>query len=240
MSHVASSSYHERVWESVPERSAPIDLDLRLTFLLERLREVQPAAGVSAEEAAADAPIGVRAARATARARVLDVGCGAGEITSEIARAGFDVVGIDVAEEPLRRARARDPQLDVRLVAIDGEWPLADASFDAVWAGETLEHVLDTAAWLSEVRRVLRSGGTLVLSTPAHGRLRLLALALSARRFDEHFDPRSDHVRFYTRRTLAGLLADFGFEQIDVRGAGGVPGARRTLPVIPGHRAEYS
>jgi len=87
------------------------------------------------------------------RARVLDVGCGAGEITSEIARAGFDVVGIDVAEEPLRRARARDPQLDVRLVAAEGEWPLADSSFDAVWAGETLEHVLDTPAWLSQVRR---------------------------------------------------------------------------------------
>lgn len=229
MSRVASSSYHERVWQSVPERSTPSDLDLRLTFLLERLRAVQPAARASAGEAAAETAIAVEAARTPARARVLDVGCGAGEITSEIARAGFDVVGIDVAEEPLRRARARDPQLDVRLVATDGEWPLADASFDAVWAGETLEHVLDTAAWLTQVRRVLRSGGTLVLSTPAHGRLRVLALALSARRFDEYFDPRSDHVRFYTRRTLARLLADFGFEQIDVRGAGGVPGTRRTL-----------
>jgi hypothetical protein len=76
---------------------------------------------------------------------------------------------------------------------------------------------------------VLRSGGTLVLSTPAHDRLGVLVLALSARRFDEHFDPRSDHVRFYTRRTLGRLLADFGFEQVDVRGAGGGPGARRTL-----------
>jgi 2-polyprenyl-3-methyl-5-hydroxy-6-metoxy-1,4-benzoquinol methylase len=229
VSRVASSSYHERVWKSVPDRSTPIDLDLRLTFLLERLRAVQPATRAPAVEAAAESPIAVEAARTPARARVLDVGCGAGEITSEIARAGFDVVGIDVAAEPLRRARARDPQLDVRLVATDGEWPLADASFDAVWAGETLEHVLDTAAWLSQVRGVLRSGGTLVLSTPAHDRLGVLALALSARGFDEHFDPRSDHVRFYTRRTLARLLADFGFEQIDVRGAGGVPGARRTL-----------
>jgi 2-polyprenyl-3-methyl-5-hydroxy-6-metoxy-1,4-benzoquinol methylase len=207
VSRVASRSYHESVWESAPERSRPSDLQPRLAFVLERLRDVQPRTG----------------------ARVLDVGCGAGEITSEVARAGFDVVGIDVAEEPLRRARARDSELDVRLVAAEGEWPLEDASFDAVWAGETLEHVLDTTAWLSQVRRVLRSGGTLALSTPAHDRLGVLVLALSARRFDEHFDPRSDHVRFYTRRTLTRLLADFGFEQIDVRGAGGRPGARRTL-----------
>jgi 2-polyprenyl-3-methyl-5-hydroxy-6-metoxy-1,4-benzoquinol methylase len=215
VSRVASRSYHECVWESVPERSRPIDLQPRLAFLLERLRDVPSIA----RAATSDAP----------RVRVLDVGCGAGEITSEIARAGFDVVGIDVAEEPLRRARARDPELDVRIVAPDGEWPLPDASFDAVWAGETIEHVLDTAAWLSQVRRVLRSGGTLVLSTPAHDRLGLLVLALSARRFDEHFNPRSDHLRFYTRRSLARLLADFGFEQVDVRGAGGGPGARRTL-----------
>lgn len=231
MSRVAARNYHESVWESVPERSRPSDLQPRLAFVLERLRDVQPLTGAAAGEAAR-AP-GGNAARApageAARARVLDVGCGAGEITREIARAGFDVVGIDVAEEPLRRARARNSQLDVRLVAADGEWPLQDASFDAVWAGETLEHVLDTAAWLSQARRVLRSGGTLVLSTPAHDRLGVLVLALSARRFDEHFDPRSDHVRFYTRRTLTGLLADFGFEQVDVRGAGGGPGARRTL-----------
>ncbi len=117
----------------------------------------------------------------------------------------------------------------MRRVEPDGDWPLPDASFDAVWAGETIEHVADTAAWLSEVRRVLRSGGTLLLSTPAHERLTMLGLALGVRRFEAHFDPRSDHVRFYTRRTLARLLADFGFERVEVRAAGGPPGARRVL-----------
>lgn len=194
----------EELWRAVPAGAEPVDLRLRLAFVLERLR----AAGARS---------------------VLDVGCGAGEITSELVRAGFDVVGVDVAEEPLRRARAREADLDARRVEVDGEWPLADASFDAVWAGETIEHVTDTAAWLSEVRRVLRSDGTLLLSTPAHGRLTMLGLALSARRLDAHFDPRSDHVRFYTRRTLARLLSEFGFERIELRGAGGLPGARRTL-----------
>jgi ubiquinone/menaquinone biosynthesis C-methylase UbiE len=161
--------------------------------------------------------------------RVLDVGCGEGRFATALAGAGARVVGIDVAEESLRRARAQHPELDLRLVAPEGPWPLQDASFDAIWVGETIEHVQDTAAWLSEVRRVLRSGGELLLSTPAHGPLTMLGLALSRRAFAARFDPRSDHLRFYSRATLTELLGDFGFQEIELGGLGGVPGARRTL-----------
>jgi len=49
------------------------------------------------------------------------------------------------------------------------------------------------------------------------------------RAFARRFDPRSDHLHHYSRATLAALIADFGFEQIAVRGAGGLPGARRVL-----------
>ncbi len=159
-------------------------------------------------------------------ARGLDVGCGEGWFTEALAGSGREAVGIDVAEEPLRRARAREPSLDLRCVPAEGEWlSLEDASFDAVWAGEVIEHVADTAGWLSEVRRVLRSGGTLVLSTPAHELLTRLALGLSRRAFAAHFDPRSDHLRFYTRRTLVALLEDFGFERIETRAVGGSIGS---------------
>jgi 2-polyprenyl-6-hydroxyphenyl methylase/3-demethylubiquinone-9 3-methyltransferase len=75
----------------------------------------------------------------------------------------------------------------------------------------------------------MRSGASLILSTPAHGPLTRLGLALSRRRFERHFDPRADHLRFYTPRTLTRLLEDFGFEQVEMREAGGVPGARRAL-----------
>jgi 2-polyprenyl-3-methyl-5-hydroxy-6-metoxy-1,4-benzoquinol methylase len=202
-------SYHDSLWEQVPEGLDPPDLELRLAFLHKHLAVI----GADPER-----PL-----------RVLDVGCGEGRFAAELARAGMTVLGVDVAEEPLRRAREKHPEVDVRIVPTAGPWPLADASFDVVWAGETIEHVADTAGWLSEVRRVLRSGGILLLSTPAHGRLELLALAISHRRLDAHFDPRGDHLRFYNARTLTRLLDDFGFVDIDVRGAGGLPGARRLL-----------
>jgi 2-polyprenyl-6-hydroxyphenyl methylase/3-demethylubiquinone-9 3-methyltransferase len=224
MSSPISSRYHEHVWEATPEGAEPIDLSMRVAFVLDRLR-----ANSGSAQTSEDRPGHTDGSQQpVARLRVLDVGCGEAQITAELARAGFDVVGVDVAEEPLRRARRRHPQLDVRLVG-ESEWALADASFDAVFSGETIEHVRDTIGWLSEVRRVLRSGGSLLLSTPAHGPLSMLATALSPRAFAHRFDPRSDHLRFYSARTLARLLADFGFERIDVRSAGGVPGARRVL-----------
>jgi 2-polyprenyl-6-hydroxyphenyl methylase/3-demethylubiquinone-9 3-methyltransferase len=199
---VPSRAYYEGLWQQVPQGRPPPDFALRRRFLLDRVQ------------------VG---------ARVLDVGCGEGRFTAELAAAGARVVGIDVAEEPLRRARSSHPELDLRLVPAEGAWELEDAGFDVVWAGEVIEHVADTAAWLSEVRRVLRSDGSLLLSTPAHGRLTLMRLALSRRAFARHFDPRGDHLRFYDRETLTSLIGDFGFSRIDVRAAGGPPGARRLL-----------
>jgi 2-polyprenyl-3-methyl-5-hydroxy-6-metoxy-1,4-benzoquinol methylase len=186
----------------VPEGAVPSDVALRTKFLLAEVRSGD---------------------------RVLDVGCGEGHFAAELAAAGTDVVAIDVAEEPLRRARLRHPKLDLRLVSATGPWDLEDASFDVVWAGEVIEHVADTGAWLSEVRRVLHSGGRLLLSTPALGPAQLAAAAVSRRAFAERFDPRSDHLRFYSRATLSDLIADFGFHAIDVRAAAGPPGARRVL-----------
>jgi SAM-dependent methyltransferase len=214
---MACESYHDALWETVPEGLDPPHLGLRRAFLLER---------VAAVAQGGDPP------------RVLDLGCGEGRFTAELARAGAATVGVDVSQEALRRARARYPELDLRAIPPRGSWPFADAGFDIVWAGETIEHVADTAGWLSEVRRVLRSGGTLLLSTPSHGRLALLLIALSPRRFARHFDPRSDHLRFYSARTLSRLLEDFGFEDIEVRAAGGPPGMRPLL-LASARRARY-
>jgi len=207
----------ERVWRAVPDGAQAPGLEPRRAFLLGRLRELQRRRSQDRSQSQ-DRPL-----------RVLDVGCGGGELTAAIAAVGCETLGIDVAEEPLRRARARHPELELRRVDGDGGWPLADAGFDVVWAGETIEHVADTAGWLSEVRRVLRSGGTLLLSTPAHGPLVRLGLALWPGAFERHFDPRVDHLRFYTARSLRALLEDFRFAQIEIRHAGGAPWARRTL-----------
>ncbi|HTN26064.1 MAG TPA: class I SAM-dependent methyltransferase [Solirubrobacteraceae bacterium] len=185
-----AAALHDAIWEAVPADAVPERFTLRRAFLLAHV-----AAGTT----------------------VLDLGCGAGEFSAELAAAGATPVAVDVAAEALRRARERLPGLDARRWADGRPLPLDDNSVDAVWAGEVIEHVADVAPWLSEVRRVLRPGGALLLTTPDHGRRTLLALALSPRRFAAHFEPRADHVRFFSRRTLGALLDDLGFDVAELR-----------------------
>ena len=197
-----TSDFHDAAWASLPEGALPEALARRRAFLMGAVRPGD---------------------------RVLDLGCGDGAFAAELAGAGAHVVGVDVSEEALRRARGAHPGLEVRLVAPDEPLPFEDASFDAVWAGEVVEHVMDVARLLSEVRRVLRPEGRLLLTAPNHPPLRVLALALSPRRFARHFDPRSQHVRFLTRGTLRELLDDLGFADVEISTAGGAPLARSTL-----------
>ncbi len=160
---------------------------------------------------------------------VLDVGCGAGELSAALVQAGARPIAVDVAREALRRARERVPGLDARLWGPGTPLPVDDASVDAVWAGEVVEHVADVAPWLSELRRVLKPRGTLLLTTPHHGPGTLLRLALSRRAFAQHFEPRSDHVQYFSPRTLRVLLDDLGFDVAELRCAGGPPGMRSTI-----------
>jgi SAM-dependent methyltransferase len=159
--------------------------------------------------------------------RVLDLGCGAGRFVAALRDAGADPVGVEVAEAALERARANAPGADLRAVEPDGSLPLEHASIDLVWCSEVLEHVADTEHLLLEARRVLRPGGRLVVTVPFHGRVKAAAIALV--RFDAHFDPTGQHLRFYTCASLARTLDQAGFEDVQVRPWGGAPLLRTGL-----------
>jgi SAM-dependent methyltransferase len=189
--------YYEDLWERLPDKLEPPSFERRLAFLRGSVR---------------------------AGDRALDVGAGSGEFTAALAQAGTAALGVEVAEAALERARGSHPDLDFRLVPFDGPLPFEDGSFELVWASEVIEHVTDTARWLSEVRRVLVPSGRLLVTTPSHGRLRV-ALG-GVERFSE---PLGDHLHLYTRRSLRTLLDEFGFEQIDVRAVEGPPLLRRSL-----------
>ena len=161
--------------------------------------------------------------------RVLDLGCGDGRFSAALVGAGVSVVGVDAAAEALRRAREHAPEAEFVQVDEGAPLPFADASFDLVWCGETLEHVVDVALLLGEVRRVLVAGGMLLATTPNHARLVVAYEALAGGPLERRLDPRSDHLRFFTARTLRDLLSGAGFDQVSVIAVDGPPLLRRSL-----------
>jgi SAM-dependent methyltransferase len=143
----------------------------------------------------------------------LDLGCGDGRLTKAL-RANT-VTAADVSAVALRRAAPQLPDAELVSVEPDQPLPFVDGEFELVVCTETIEHIRDVQLFLSEVRRVLRPGGGLALTTPAHGRLS--ALRLVAKGFESGFDPLSPHLRFFTRRSLAQLLDQMGFDVTSIR-----------------------
>jgi SAM-dependent methyltransferase len=149
---------------------------------------------------------------------VLDLGCGAGRFLRALRDAGADPIGVEIAAAAAERARQNVPGVDVRLLAEDGSLPLGHGEIDLIWCSEVLEHVPDVGHALLEMRRVLRRGGRVLLTVPYHSRITGAAIALT--RFESHFDPLGQHVRFFTRRSLMTTLNHAGFAPISVRRAG--------------------
>jgi SAM-dependent methyltransferase len=131
--------------------------------------------------------------------RVLDVACGAGFGLELLEQAGARALGVDYAAGALAEARRSQPAS--RLVRTDAaRLPFRSQSFDLVVSFETIEHVTDARALVHEIRRVLKTGGCLVLSTPNRG-----------------FGPPERHTAnpFHTREFTASEVRDLLSETFD-------------------------
>lgn len=137
-----------------------------------------------------------RAGAPDARSRILDAGCGGGSVLAELAGLG-EAVGIEPSPASRARALARGtgPVLDARLEDL----PFADGEFDLAVTLDVLEHLPDERPGLGELRRVVRPGGSLVVTVPAHPRM-----------WSRH-DDLNHHFRRYTRATLAAAASATGW-----------------------------
>ncbi len=131
------------------------------------------------------------------RPRILDVGCGTGANLLMLSKYG-EAEGVDVSEDALAFCRERG--LDkVRLGAAE-ELPYEDNSFDLVTAFDVVEHMDDDLAGLSEMQRVLRPGGRVLLFVPTF----MFLWGLQ--------DEVSNHRRRYRLPELRRVLEQAGFE----------------------------
>jgi ubiquinone/menaquinone biosynthesis C-methylase UbiE len=162
---------------------------------------------------------------------IVDIGCGDGGAAEVAARRnpGHHFVGVDWSVAGLRQAQARG--LSVIRAGVDGSrLPLASASADVVIMSEVIEHLVHTDAALDEAFRILKTGGSLLLSTPnlaAWYNRGLLAVGVqpvfsevSLRGvFGRPGSQVAGHLHMFTRRALTGLLAATGFDLVSVEGA---------------------
>jgi len=132
-----------------------------------------------------------------AHARVLDAGCGSGRTLEELAPYG-EVSGIELSPDAAAVARSRG-QFDVRLGRLE-ELPWDDGIFDLITCLDVIEHTPDERVALSELRRVCKPGGWLLVTVPAYQAL-----------WSEH-DEANHHYRRYVRRTLRSAAQDAGWQ----------------------------
>jgi trans-aconitate methyltransferase len=140
---------------------------------------------------------------------ILDLGCGSGELTQQIAAAGAEVVGLDSSAAMLAKARAQFPALDFRLAdATSFELP---ERFDTVFSNAVLHWIPDAAAVLRQVHRHLRPGGRLVAELGGQGNVGQIVAALQRQRQQRGYPPGGPGWFFPSVGEYAALLEQHGF-----------------------------
>jgi SAM-dependent methyltransferase len=136
-----------------------------------------------------------RFASARSEAKILDYGCGAGEVVAAGRAAGLDMLGADVfyGGSEARAEAERAGLLGAVIHEIqEGRLDFTDCSFDLVTNNQVLEHVLDLDAVLREIHRVLKPGGTLLSIFPSRDVFREGHIGIPF----SHWFPKDSRVRF--------------------------------------------
>jgi len=154
--------------------------------------------------------------------KLLDVGCGNGSVSEFFAGLGYDVTGIDISDTGIDRAKKRCSGTFIQGDVSNG-LPFDNESFDVVFWGDNVEHLLAPVAVLLEIKRILRPGGRLLVSCPntGHWWARLYYLIKGAMpRNEGHVNPpwQWEHLRFFTPSTLRKFLLSGGFNVTHMHG----------------------
>ena len=138
-----------------------------------------------------------------ATGRVLDFGCGNGDLVEFLKDRGLAVQGMELDEPRLRNAARPGAAEHLQYYPGGTPLPFADASFDTIASTEVIEHVHGIAGYVDELARVLRRGGILVLTTPD---ISSIPSSFPAGCVPWHL-LESTHVNFFTPASVKSLFA---------------------------------
>ena len=153
--------------------------------------------------------------------RLFDVGCGNGSVAAWIASLGWEVTGVDPSVAGIRQANLNHPEICLQQGSAYDDLAGRYGTFPVVLSLEVVEHVYDPRTYAACLYALLEEGGVAIVSTPYHGYVKNLMLAVTGR-MDAHFTALWDygHVKFWSMKTLAQLLRETGFREIEFRRVG--------------------
>jgi SAM-dependent methyltransferase len=171
---------------------------------------------------------------APAPARVFELGCGNGATARLVAERGHEVVAVDPSESGIAIASATaSDRVTFAVASTSDDLGGRFGQFPVVISLEVIEHCVSPREFMRAFTSVLAPGGIGIISTPYHGYLKNLCLAVSGR-FDHHFDPlwEAGHLRFFTIAKLRELFAEFGFEDPEFHRAGRIPVIAKSVMAV--------
>ncbi len=156
--------------------------------------------------------------------RLVDAGCGNGSVAAALARVVPEVYGFDQSQSGVDRAAGSLGPERVAKASVYDDWQTVFdgvSTFDGAVSTEVVEHLYDPREYVRRAYAAIEPGGHFLLTTPYHGYLKNVALAVSGK-MESHFTALWDggHIKFWSRKTLSQLLEEAGFRVVRFEGAG--------------------
>jgi 2-polyprenyl-3-methyl-5-hydroxy-6-metoxy-1,4-benzoquinol methylase len=165
--------------------------------------------------------------------KAFDLGCGNGSVAAWLTARGYQVTGVDPSATGIAAAKCAWPEISLH----EGSCyePLSDkyGTFPLVISLEVVEHVYAPRLYARSMYDLLVDGGYAVISTPYHGYLKNLLLAVSGK-LDAHFTALWDHghIKFWSPKTLSALMTEAGFCVIKLHRVGRFPPIAKSMMMI--------
>lgn len=168
--------------------------------------------------------------------RVLDLGAGNGALCAYIYSNGYDVVGVEYDKTGVELARSSYPEITFYNYGVqDNPKDLLafEKPFDAVVSTEVIEHLFSPHLLPIYANNVLNDKGYLIVTTPYHGYLKNIALAVFGK-WDHHHTAlwHGGHIKFWSRDTLTQLLTKNGFKVVAFSGVGRLPYLWKSMVLV--------
>lgn len=166
--------------------------------------------------------------------KIFDAGCGNGYTAGYFLSKGYEVTGCDASKQGVELASKSYPSGKFQVASVYDDLPEKFGNeWNVILSTEVIEHLYNPRLYAKNLYNILDENGCLIITTPYHGYLKNLAMAVAGK-MDSHFTVLWDggHIKFWSKNTLTTLLTEAGFKVDAFFGAGRFPFLWKSMVLI--------